>query len=477
MATWSYGARTSSPYNGYRPPYKIGKVFTATPSITGRDAPNATGNAAKPFLVKSLTISVNGRSTTTASSRFGLWSSTGTAGAFTDNITLPSGSTNASAVTGAITTGTTIGGTLITGRLCYVGSNYTIGFLKRNTESFIWDIDSSKSGSVIEDNTESGNTTNFVNDANNSSGSLCFTLTYYTLPIAPVLNTISKSADDITISWTAPTDNGGTAVNGYKIQRSLDGTTWSTIVSNTGTTATTYTDYNQAYGSTYYYRVAAINQVAQVAGSAYSGPYSNSKSIALPALAGNTTSTQIVQLTSSDAPLTLFTNTGTGIPFDGVEISYGSEKLYTRVTASSVTSTTPSVVDAFSSQAVYGIRSLDVSGLLNKFDEDVTQVATNLLYEYYTPDLRIESISMNLKVLSDAHIQTLLALELDDALEVDFTPRGIGDPIVSVGRIIGIEHAIDKVSHVITIKMSDAVNNIFTLDSDRQGYLDTNPLG
>jgi hypothetical protein len=410
-----------------------------------------------------------------------LWASNGTGGYLTNSFTLPSdgGTNNASAVTQSIITDTIVNGTSIAGRPCYSGVSYIVGFVKANTSTFIWDEDNSKSGYVIQDSTNTSTTGNFVNDGNVDNGSLVFSVAYDVLPTAPSMATISKSSDDITITWSAPSSNGGTAITGYRIQRSIDaGVTWTTVVADTLSTATTYTDYNQAFGSTYYYRVAAINAVALVAGSSYSGPYSSSLNIALPALAGNSTSTLTINASSTDAPITLFSNGDSGIGFDAIEISYGSEKLYTRVTALSVASgSTLQLVQALSSQAIYGVRSLDIGSLLNKYDTDVKAVASNLLYEYYLPDLRVEAISINLNILTDAQRVTLLGLELDSALQVEFTPRGIGDPIVSVGRIIGIDHEIDIVNHKMTIRMRDAMNNIFTLDSNRTGFLDTNPLG
>src|SRR5438309_5780023 len=45
----------------------------------------------------------------------------------------------------------------------------------------------------------------------------------------------------VDLSWTAPTNNEGSAITGYMIERSADsGTSWSNILSNTGSTATTY---------------------------------------------------------------------------------------------------------------------------------------------------------------------------------------------------------------------------------------------
>ena len=63
------------------------------------------------------------------------------------------------------------------------------------------------------------------------------------------------------LSWTAPTNTGSGAITGYKIERSTDNTTWSTLVANTGTTATTYTDTPISLSpanQNYYYRVYTI---------------------------------------------------------------------------------------------------------------------------------------------------------------------------------------------------------------------------
>ena len=72
----------------------------------------------------------------------------------------------------------------------------------------------------------------------------------------------------IDLRWTAPARDGGAAITGYKIEFSEDSTFWNDLESDTGSTATTYSHTGLGAGSTWHYRVAAIN-------SAGTGPVSN----------------------------------------------------------------------------------------------------------------------------------------------------------------------------------------------------------
>ncbi len=94
-----------------------------------------------------------------------------------------------------------------------------------------------------------------------SNTASAITGTIITVPQAPtglVANAISSS--QINLSWSAPSNNGGSAITGYKIEQSTNsGSTWSAIVSNTGSTVTTYSNVGLAASTSYTYRISAIN--------------------------------------------------------------------------------------------------------------------------------------------------------------------------------------------------------------------------
>ena len=83
-----------------------------------------------------------------------------------------------------------------------------------------------------------------------------------TAPGAPTrLTATANGQTRIDLSWTAPSDDGGSNITGYKIEVSTNGTTWSDLVANTNSTSTSYSHTSLTAGSTRHYRVSAINSV------------------------------------------------------------------------------------------------------------------------------------------------------------------------------------------------------------------------
>ena len=90
-----------------------------------------------------------------------------------------------------------------------------------------------------------------------------------TEPGAPTgLTATANGQTQIDLSWTAPSDDGGSNIIGYKIEVSTNGLTWSDLVANTNSTSTSYSHTSLTAGTTRHYRVSAVN-------SADTGPASN----------------------------------------------------------------------------------------------------------------------------------------------------------------------------------------------------------
>src|SRR3989475_506908 len=148
-----------------------------------------------------------------------------------------------------------------------------------------------------------------------------------TVPGIPTgLKATTASSSSIGLSWTAPPNNGGSAITGYKIERSVNGgTTWSTIKVNTGSTATTYSDTGLSPSTTYTYRVSAINSVGT----------SSPSSTASATTSSNSTAQATLAVKSVDLSGNSFAGMWTTIQSGGTTVKTG----YTPVTFTGTTGT------------------------------------------------------------------------------------------------------------------------------------------
>lgn len=149
----------------------------------------------------------------------------------------------------------------------------------------------------------------------------------------------------------------------------------------------------------------------------------------------------------------LFADDGTGIPFQNIEIVYGTEFLYTQVEvtypggSASAVSASPSIV-------AYGLRSYS----LDTFLPDGTEagvIAAFLAGRYGEPTFKIVGLQVQFDSLTQAQRDRVLDLELGDGVEVLFTPNGIGDPIFRELAVDGIQHDIRPGVHVMSFRLFD----------------------
>lgn len=80
------------------------------------------------------------------------------------------------------------------------------------------------------------------------------------VPGTPGTPSATPGNAQVTLTWAAPTSDGGAAISGYRIQQAYAGdTTYNTVVSNTGSASTSHNVTGLNNGVSYQYRVAAIN--------------------------------------------------------------------------------------------------------------------------------------------------------------------------------------------------------------------------
>ena len=103
----------------------------------------------------------------------------------------------------------------------------------------------------------------FTTGMNSVPGVTNLSSTAATAPNAPTgLTATASGSSQIDLSWTAPADNGGRVITGYKIEVSSDGgNAWTDHVATTGDNNTTYAHTGLSASTTRHYRVSAINSI------------------------------------------------------------------------------------------------------------------------------------------------------------------------------------------------------------------------
>ena len=88
------------------------------------------------------------------------------------------------------------------------------------------------------------------------------------MPGAPTgLTATANGQTQIDLSWSAPASDGGAAITGYRIEVSADGSAWSDLDADTGSTTTNHSHTGLTAGTTRHYRVSAINSAGTGAAS------------------------------------------------------------------------------------------------------------------------------------------------------------------------------------------------------------------
>ena len=172
----------------------------------------------------------------------------------------------------------------------------------------------------------------------------------------------------------------------------------------------------------------------------------------------------------------IFADDGTGIPYNQMEVIYGSENLYNRVTITRANGTAQVADNAFS-QSVYGIQALSQDGLLMNNDDAALEIAQYLVSQYKLPELRFASVGITLEEKDQSIQNDIFNLEINDVVRIIFTPNNIGDPISEFAVITGIRHNIGIDRHQINFEFGQATDFPFILDNATYGILSDGTTG
>jgi fibronectin type 3 domain-containing protein len=215
-----------------------------------------------------------------------------------------------------------------------------------------WFTLSTQAGTTFSDTGLAPNTAyNFRLSAINGTGTsaLSTTLVETTLAASPTgLTAAAASTTSIALSWVPVTSS-----TGYKLERSLDNTTWTTVTPATAFTHASvgYTDTGLTAGTTYYYRLSAITAT----GTSTASAAVNAKTLSVaPTVTGTVT---------SDTALALSWPAVTGATAYKIEGSDNGGLTWTTLVASQATLTYAATGLTGNSTEEYRVSSISVTGV------------------------------------------------------------------------------------------------------------------
>jgi len=175
-------------------------------------------------------------------------------------------------------------------------------------------------------------------------------------------------------------------------------------------------------------------------------------------------------------PVALFADDDAEQGFDEITVDYGSETLYNRVSVDRENGIAQTASDA-ESMTEFGRRGLAIGGLLLDSDAQSLAMAQYLLGLYKRPELRVDTVSVDMEVASMTQRATVAALDLGSVVQVRWTPSGIGDAIERNGVVVGIAHDVAPARHRVRLTLSDLDSRSFlTLNNSVLGALNANLL-
>jgi hypothetical protein len=167
----------------------------------------------------------------------------------------------------------------------------------------------------------------------------------------------------------------------------------------------------------------------------------------------------------------------TSIPFNDLNVVYGSENLFNRVVLENADLVPEQAIsENIESQNVYGVRAYSQSGILVEEPGQIQLLADFVLARFSQPQYRFDSITVNLDVLNEEQQAKVFNLEIGDIVKVKFTPSGIPPAIEQFSTVIGISQSWNPASKTISFALERLDFTLFILDSPTRGVLNQDRL-
>jgi len=175
--------------------------------------------------------------------------------------------------------------------------------------------------------------------------------------------------------------------------------------------------------------------------------------------------------------LLFFSDDGNGIPYRSLFNQYGDELLYNYIRLKSPAGNEQIKSDSTSINR-FQISQLVYEDLLNSSTTEVASIANLYLSRYKNPKIRFTSLQVQLLGLSESEVDSILALELADYVQVKKSFNS-GNPSFLIQTLVisGISHNVSPDSHVVTFSFDGIDGSVFlVLGSQNFGMLDTGIL-
>jgi hypothetical protein len=179
------------------------------------------------------------------------------------------------------------------------------------------------------------------------------------------------------------------------------------------------------------------------------------------------------RLTAATSGGLVLADDGTGIPYTGMRVQYGSELLANEIVLQNYANTEVIAIDT-DSIGLYGVNNLTQTGLLVANQSDLGEMAVFFASKFAQPEYRFESVSVIVDQLATIQQAEILALELGSVVKIVFTPNGIAPAIEKYAEIIRIDHEITITNHVVSLGFATLDFTLFVLDDPEFGKLDSN---